>query len=868
MKFQSKKLKKHSKVIIWKKFTISDFVLGFIAIVIAFIFSKFVFAYNQTQLIQFIVMVPLTLLQWVLLLSNNGVKLYVYLYRFLRFLVSKKKFTNKNNKKNDIDFLIPYGNIEKEYIWNKDKTIVFGALRVYGKDIALSSRENQQVFINSLTEFFNRISNKITIVKLPKKINLNKNIDAIKKNFTLDKNSEYHEQWLDEMIKKNKNNIEDSYYVIVYAKNISELSIEIDKLKNELFNCQIYNKKLNYLELVKLLNEIYIYDENFSFNSATDKILKIKNAKFKSKYFLLDDTYYSTQTIKEFPTLLKQNWVQDCFNSLSVVIWHLKAIDKSNLYKKLSKTETNAEFNLKNEKDRFESRKKRNEFEALENLANIAAYDNENILGSTLIFLNKSIDLKNLKDIQKLNKLNLQKWNAKIDDLTFRQFEGFANSLFREKDTLNEEQEQIASNISFAWPFIYESFNDNTFPITGLNKNNNSLVFFDPRIKTEQRTNNNMFILGEPGKGKTTFSKKIMLANYAKEDQIIIIDPQNEFVDFVEKLNGQIVDLGVGDNVKINPLQIRENFNPSLKTKTIKQKNIELLQAHESFIRQWFQILYPHFDKNDIIFIIKALHNIYKNYFFENIDVDISKLKNNEYPIIDELILEMKNLANNEKLESEKIKFKKIIDTLELDFVFGRYKNKFNSFSNLKLDNKIICFNVSSLMYQEKEVFNSMFYLIISYLQGKVSNRLNKTNKIWFFFDEVHKFIDEDNMSTLNFIYSTVKEGRKFNVGTVLTTQQPQDFLKSPKIEKMGQAIIASCQYGAIFGLKSESIKYVNNLFENIGGLTEFEKSQINIANIGEALIIISPIQRLLLKINYNDIEKELFFVKNQMISS
>uniref|UniRef100_UPI00051C79F6 Mbov_0397 family ICE element conjugal transfer ATPase n=1 Tax=[Mycoplasma] collis TaxID=2127 RepID=UPI00051C79F6 len=722
MKLQAKKIKKIKAIKIWKNFTLNDVILLIFFLLLSYILSFYLIAYNKNIYIKFGaacgIFFPLTIL---LFNGTNGEKLYLIFYRMIKFLLSRKKYVFKTKKNKN---LFHFGKIEKDYIWNKSNNVVIGAIEVFGKDITLENNETQKFFINSLTEFFNRVSKKITIIKLPYQVNLEKNINSLKNVKKIKELNKFYESWNQELIKENSTNIKDKYFIVFYAENIEELEQEIGKVSSELTNSQMFYKKLSIKEFSKLINEIFIYDPNFKFDE--DNILKIEKVKFKSNHFIADDNFYSLQTINEFPILLKQEWVNLIFNSPSVVVWNLEAIDKWELYKKLNTSEKNSEFNLKNEKDRFSFRKMHKEFQALEQLSDIASLDNENILASTILLLSKATNKKDLDKIKKINKNNLKKWNATINSLRFRQFEAFASVILSKKDLLKEAQEQISSNIAYGWPFMYENYNDETFPIIARNKINNSLVFFDPRIKTENRTNHNMFILGEPGKGKTTFTKKLMLANYAKGDQVIIIDPQNEFSQFVKELNGQIIDLGLGDDVKINPLQIMKAFNPSLETKTIEKTNQELLYGHENFIRQWFSILYPDFSKSEMVLIIKNLHKIYKKYDFINHSRDISELENNEYPIISELIEEIENDYKENTDANNNVKYSKILDRLKLDFILGRYKNKFNNHSNIKFKSNLICFNVASLMYQEKEVFNSSFYLIISYLQGKIANQFNK----------------------------------------------------------------------------------------------------------------------------------------------
>ncbi|UWD34483.1 Mbov_0397 family ICE element conjugal transfer ATPase [Mesomycoplasma molare] len=877
-KLQSKKLKHSSTIFIWKKFTLIDTALLFVFIFISYGLSFFAFSFAP-NLVKFILFISVLALEMTLLIpiSSHGAKGYIVFGRMIRFLLRPKKYSMNSKTSAKTKFLVPYEKVENDYIKNKNISYAmryFGAIEIEGRDISKEHNDDMFILIEKLTLLFSKINTKATIIKLPKLINLNKNIETFnnlknKNNINISKEMfDYFEKDLND---KNQNRQTDKYFLVIYANDVKSLDEEIKNISDELYNIGLNYEKLKIDSLLNLINEIQFPHTNFS----NEELEEIKNAQkideffafseieFKASYIKSKDAFYSTQTISEFPLSLNQSWVQRTFDSDSVVFWHITPLKKEKISKILDNTEKNMEVNYLEEQNRFESRKLQKEYESLNELAEVAAQDQEAIVYSTIILFNRALSLEELKELEKTNKKNLEGWNAKINNLTYRQFEGYSSTLLKWSDNIKEAQEQIASNISFAWPFALSENNDYNHNLVGFSEYDKSPVFFDQSLKNDKRQNFNMFIVGTSGAGKTTFTKKAIVEKLMKNDEIIILDPQGEFTKFTNKMNGEIINLGSSSNKVFNPLQIRKLFNPKNEENT-KSTNSELFILHENFLREWLKILYPEFLDSHIRYIIYSLKKLYQKLGFYDMKEDISELANDKYPIFSDLIEFMKEDKSKDFFNNE-IK-NNVLFILSDDFLEnGRFKEIYNNHSNVDINNKMTLFNVSSLMNLSKNIFNASFYLIISFIQGRISNTYNKNYHIWIYIDEAHKFIDEENISTLDFVFSTVKEGRKYNCGTTLTTQNPSDFVKTEKIANKGRAIIGNCQYSAIFKLKSQDIEAINNLYSNLGGLTESEKRFLALALTGKCILTVSETKRLEIDSYYNLLEKEIYFDKGDL---
>ncbi|AKA50056.1 hypothetical protein VO56_02255 [Mycoplasmopsis gallinacea] len=861
--FQTRKWKKLKEIKLFKNLNMTDFVIFVVSFVVWSLIANFtlkpLIPNDKTWLFVLIMLIPLPFI-WFAVSTNRKyqVKRYMLLYRWIVFKTSKRHYKEK-----EVEMLSVYGNVEDNYIWDKSKKLVFGALEVRGKDIFKESSNDRIKFFESFRNLLNTITGRFYIVKLPTKIDLNKNLETLKaaqkdiKNKTL---NNLFNSWETEIEDLDTSKLIDKYYLVICDNDKGQLNNKILNIKNELVSSKLDSREVSGKELVQIVNEVFIYDPNFNWDK--DKpILDVSNVSFYKDYFKWKENYYSIQTILEFPLSLRREYIKRIFNSPSVIVWNLEKIEQEDLVNVLDKNMKRAELNIEEDRNKLLEARNKGEIDVLEDMMLSLVDGDETIFKSTILMLNKSNTRTSLRTLEEFNKENLRKFQAKIDPLVYRQFEALSSIMFGAKDLLNEYHEQIATNIAYGWPFEKEHFNDGNFLPLGKDQNLEP-IFINPGLKNKTRTNHNMVIFGASGSGKSTFTRKLMSGYLANNDQVIVIDPQNEFSTFAKTLDGQVINLGTDAEIKINPLQIRKFFDP--KKEELVFDNQSYLDLHENFFLSWLTLLYPHFDPDQINIIKSALHTLYQKFNLKDCKEDITELPDNKYPIMTDFINVIEEQNDSKEFHLSKTR---LVRTLKQDFIDGRYKRQFNNHSSIEMNNKLIVFNISSLINQDEKTLNSTFYLLVSYLQGKISNQYNKKNKIWFFIDEIHKFINQEAKVIFKFIFSTVKEGRKYNCGVCLTTQQPQDFLKDESISKMGQAIVSGSQYSAIFSLKSSDIEYINGLFNEIGGLTDNEKKSIQLANIGQCLFIVSSSKKINLQVSYNDIEKELFWEKLQQIN-
>jgi len=87
-------------------------------------------------------------------------------------------------------------------------------------------------------------------------------------------------------------------------------------------------------------------------------------------------------------------------------------------------------------------------------------------------------------------------------------------------------------------PFITKQIHDPDGIFLGFNAYHESLVFVNPFTVR----NSNVNILGVSGAGKSVTAKAMATRLFMRGTQIIIIDPEGEYIDYANKMGGSVIE--------------------------------------------------------------------------------------------------------------------------------------------------------------------------------------------------------------------------------------------------------------------------------------------------------------------------------------
>lgn len=278
------------------------------------------------------------------------------------------------------------------------------------------------------------------------------------------------------------------------------------------------------------------------------------------------------------------------------------------------------------------------------------------------------------------------------------------------------------------------------------------------------------FILGSSGSGKGMLAKLEMLNILFKtDDDIIIIDPENEYKRFVKLFKGEIIELSSTTKTYINPFDIPlEDEDWQNGTAAANLKLDTILNIIDTMLGGDIHPAIP-------TLIDKILAKIYRNF-------DLKREK--EYlPTFKEFYEEL--LKNDSAIAKELAEVMGIYVTGSL--------NIFSHHTNLDVENRIVCFNTNNLGNRLSSI-GSFFMLDV--IWNRIAKNRFTGKKTWIYIDEVHLLFNSE--SSIERIDNMYRRFRKYNGKATSMTQQVSDTLKW----KEARSMIANSDFVVVMNQK------------------------------------------------------------------
>ena len=396
----------------------------------------------------------------------------------------------------------------------------------------------------------------------------------------------------------------------------------------------------------------------------------------------------------------------------------------------------------------------------------------------------------------------------------------------------------LTTGLTCTYPFISSALFDENGIFYGINIYNESMVFID-RYDENKYKNANMCIFGTSGSGKSFFTKLQIIRYYLFEIEQYVIDPDREYENIANKLNGTVIKIGASSNTFLNIFDIR-------------QESIEdekgYLATKISRLIGFFNLIFGNLDEEE-----KAIleEKIIKCYNQKGITFDDKTLfKNDENKInIKPIFKESKDMPILEELYNilgEDEKTKKMQIKL-IPFVKGSL-NFFNNYTNIELNNKLIIADIYDL--GEENIKYGMF-LFTDLFWDKIKK--NRKIKKAIYLDEVWRLIGiTSNKEVASFVYKIFKTIRKFGGSSVAITQDISD-LFSLENGTYGKSIINNSSNKVFFSLEEENISILSEFTK----LSEKEKIEIRSLKRGDCLLFAGN-EHILTKIEAGEYEEEI----------
>ncbi len=376
----------------------------------------------------------------------------------------------------------------------------------------------------------------------------------------------------------------------------------------------------------------------------------------------------------------------------------------------------------------------------------------------------ESVDL--LKNSLELFEMKCANESLKPNPLIGSQERGFKNAMctgqvFNTLDYLLSSDSICALN-----PFNIQEISDKGGHFYGINLVSKNMIMCNRKRLSVA----NGLIFGQSGSGKSFITKGEIIPNLLDgSDDVIILDPENEYAVVAEKLGGIVIDLKTKTNIHINPCDMSMEYDEP-EADPLTEKCDYLVGLVESIMGKGREC-----NSFEVNVIHRAASRMYEPYIAEmdrrreegikqNMDVDIMPTLVDFYNCL---------------LEDNSPEGNKVAMAIE-PYCIGNY-NIFAYRTNIDTSNRFVVYNLLYLPDKMNEM--AMKVCLASIWNKIVKNRENNTKNgtdkaVWVYLDEFHLFFQTE--SSAETIKAYFKRVRKYNGIMTGITQDADDLLRIP----------------------------------------------------------------------------------------
>ena len=766
-----------------------------------------------------------------------------------------------------LDF-IPFREVWNNYVY-LDNNKLIGGIKIECINLSLLFDSEQQIKVNQLKKVLNSIDYNFKIFCIDKPINLEKNLSILATKEKVEKNK-YKQKLLEEDYKfiNNLNNkksvVNREFYLILEETSDNEqlLSQKVNDLIKEFSSIGLVANKIlsdEWRDLIFLiLNPVSSLD-NFKkeatiINCSFKERIAPNGLKINEKDLILGDSYVSVVTLISYPSMVNVGWLGAVANvhhtRMTISISPINTQEISNTLKKSMSELKSKMININDYNDQILLN---NQMQDFVELVNRIDREHEKFSLLTVNFLCYGETREEMEKTKKELKSTLSAYGLYGTDLMFEQERSLKMCL----PTLYMELEKQYGlpipmlTVASSFPFIFQNLQDDGDAIMLGNDALGGFLFFDLWKRTNKRNNSNAVIVGKSGSGKSTLIKKLVRGTWCRGSKIIIIDPEREYKDLCENVNGCWIDCGTGISGIINPLEVRRGANDS--DDSLCNNDLSRhFQTFRTFIKYYLQDLSAY----ELTKLEEILIEVYKDKGID-FNTDLSKFESKDYPTMQDLYNKTKN---NLKKAKEHREAHNVIESLEKitsmlkRATIGADARIFNGTSSIKVDENsdFIVLDIHSLVDSDDVILKTQFFNILSWCWNEISR--NRDEQVILVCDESHLLIDPANPDGADFLKRCTKRCRKYNSAVWTISQNFIDYT-ADGLERYGQVIIDNSAYLLIMAQGQKEIEAVKNMMK----LTESEIQFLTTASRGQGLFVISQDTRLPIQIHLRQEENELF---------
>lgn len=421
-----------------------------------------------------------------------------------------------------------------------------------------------------------------------------------------------------------------------------------------------------------------------------------------------------------------------------------------------------------------------------------------------------------LRNIASLKSLNLKSCFS-------MQREGINSALILGCQEFKRVVNLSSSCLAMFMPFKTQELNDENGVYYGINQLSQNAIFGDKK----KLKNRNSMILGKSGSGKSVFSKSEILSVYLNnpKDQIIIVDPQGEYNQIVNRLreNAAVVCFDAKKEVYINPLDVDfYGVDYTDLREIISDKTDFILTLISSLLRR-------NVEAEEQGVIDRVVERVYSENFSMRKRLNGETEREREFEVPGFMVTEQAVISTGERLSrKEQVRaysptfqdiYQGLVDegteladhlAAAMDIFVNGSLNLFNHRTNVDIGKRLISFSFPGL--KENLRVTSML-IMMEVLRSKLSENSKEGKWTHLYIDEFHELLGIDQIAA--FVVKLWKEIRKLLGCACGISQNMSDLLNEENAGRLS-AILSNTECFALLAQSSIDKRKLMEFLPNI----------------------------------------------------
>jgi hypothetical protein len=554
---------------------------------------------------------------------------------------------------------------------------------------------------------------------------------------------------------------------------------------------------------------------------------------FDKKYLVIESQYYRVMYLNNLPTVLADNFFAELVDTdyplISTINIQPLAQDKG--VKMIRKQMNGMESNkIAAQKKAIKSgyspdiinHTLQQSLAEAEELYDDVTRKNQKMFYVTATFMIGADSLEDLDDRCKMLENKARKQTCQMQTLDFQQEQGLRVTLpfgIPTKKQLYVERTLTTESTGIFIPFSsQELFQPGGF-YYGLNQISRNLILCD---RTAMKTPSG-FLLGSSGSGKSFATKREILNVLLKDNKtsVLIIDPENEYADFVRQFGGEVIAVSADSDNYMNPMDMPEDYgldeDDDSKGMTIEKKKEKALQKKSDYLMSIIECMISMGSRHESIItpqqktiVDRCVRKCYFDYLENGFDEKHLPTMLDLQKYLDE---EAKGGSDDAKKIAEGVEY----------YTKGSM-NLFSHLSNTNFNNRAVSFNIRDLGAQLKQI---SLLIVLDFIWNRMINNFEDGVRTYCYVDEIHVLFQ--NEYSARFLQQLYKRGRKYGLVITGITQNMEDLLRSD----MARGMIGNSDFIMMLNQASEDLKILAPMLK----ISEAQASFVTKAEAGSGLL-------------------------------